>query len=61
MGPICRRERERERVGELASWASAQEEKKGAQGLGPAGRKEKGEKGRKIFLFQTKFPNIFSN
>jgi len=58
-------ERERERVGELASWASAQEEKKGAQRLGPAGRKEKGEEGRKIFLFlflfQTKFPNIFSN
>ena len=33
---------ERERERELASWASAQEEKKGAQGLGPAGRKEKG-------------------
>ena len=55
--PVGDRERERE----LASWASAQEEKKGAQDLGPAGQKEKG--GGKsfaiFFFFQTKFSTHF--
>jgi hypothetical protein len=52
--PVGDRERERE----LASWASAHEKKKGAQGLGPAGRKEKGREGKKDFPFSFFKPNF---